>query len=625
MNKKEENKEINLLDQDSNFCFWLITYHSIHMYCFCWNEPNAEMHMNLLNTVCGWNFIHDWNDDEYKFPSGKAVIMNDEIRKDIERLRTGFMKNKINEHKQLISSLCNELKPLQNGDAFFIYRMVYSQPSQRLRFKIQNELRFLKQGKTKEEADEWYNPNAASLFEDYNISQFIHAKIGESLKDKRVCRFCGKRMPDTKFEKVAHIVPDSLGGSRNLICYEECDTCNEEFGKGVESNLFKWFEFRRSVNGVSKKSGGIPKGYGRNYVIEDGKINVFADEAGKELKLVGSETVTLQGIYRALCKMSIDVIDCKYLDRLQTTIEWIRFGKPKSSKYPQIAQMSGLPNVVEPQILVFSRKDGADLDNSPFCFCIFRIFDWAALFILPHIDGRMNFPEEYQEGITTEALKLLGYNGEWIWESYDTTEERNPHVIVAVPEEGRKPLDPTDVGPVDKLRKETKPTDSVDFPEPPVIDKNNCSCKIKDVDWKPATDLRTVTGSAKISVSIDMQVHQPLFMRLTIKYKDQSDGKEIAIINGTVTVSPKVVKNQFKIFKDDSLSMNQDLITAVLEYTLNELYAELRNDYPEFPYTREMLEVNNVRELLADLRLRFTKNCRIIHQISGSEIWHTGY
>ena len=237
----------------------------------------------------------------------------------------------------------------------------------------------------------------------------------------------------------------------------------------------------------------------------------------------------------------------------------------------------------------------------------------------------MNFPEEYQEGITTEALKLLGYNGEWIWESYDTTEERNPHVIVAVPEEGRKPLDPADVGPIDKLRKETKPTDSVDFPDSSVIDKNNCSCKIKDVDWKPAADIRTVTGSVKIGVSIDMQVHQPLFMRLLIRYKDQSDGKEIAIINGTVTVSPKVVKNQFKIFKDDSLSMNQDLIAAVLEYALNELYTELRNDYPEFPYTREMLEVNNVRELLEDVQLIFTKDNNIICKILGSKIWYTGY
>ena len=293
----------------------------------------------MLNTICGWDFINDWNDNEYCYPIGKAVLLNEKIIKEAQQLKAEIISGTNNEHKTLVSSFLKSLQELAKGDTFFIYRVTHKYPTQRLLFKIFNELTYIKKGKSKEEADSWFNDKAATFFKEYDVRYFGHFKQGEVERSKRVCRFCGKRMPDVKFENIAHAIPESIGGHKNLICYEECDECNKTFGEGIERNLCEWFDFRRSKQQVKKKSGGVPKAYGRNYVIENNNISIFADWHNNDaIKAVGSGTVTQQGIYRALCKIALDLIDKEHLERLKTTIDWIRFGKPKSFKYPPIAQ-----------------------------------------------------------------------------------------------------------------------------------------------------------------------------------------------------------------------------------------------------------------------------------------------
>ena len=50
-------------------------------------------------------------------------------------------------------------------------------------------------------------------------------KIGIKDKAQRVCRFCGKSLPDAKFGNKSHAISWSLGNI-GLICLEECDDCN---------------------------------------------------------------------------------------------------------------------------------------------------------------------------------------------------------------------------------------------------------------------------------------------------------------------------------------------------------------------------------------------------------------
>lgn len=547
---------INTLNQEQTFCFFLVTRISIEPYFFNWGEPNHELHMKMLNTICGWPFLRGWEDQEYDFPRGKAVKVDEKIKKEAKLLQDSILASNINSHKNLICSLYKTLSSLEDGELFFIYRVVNTYPSQRLLYKIVNELSFIGNGKSKEDADIWFGKYAATFYDEYDVRFYYHEKIGELERNKRVCRFCGRSIPEVKFEKVAHVVPESIGGNKNLICYEECDECNANFGKGVERNLCEWFDFRRSTHQVKKKSGGVPKAYGRNYVVENNRTSIFLEKgAGKNIKLIGSGTITLQGIYRALCKIVIDLIDKEYLEQLKTTIEWIRFGKPKSSHYPQIAQMCGLPEVKEPMIYIFTRKDGLDTDNAPLHICILRIFDMAFLYIIPHVNGRMVFQEDYTKCIPTEALKVLGFTEEWIWESYDTTEKRNPHVVLDISHSKIIASNSKEKAPVEKLRIEQKPKDSIDFIEPTIKASDIFGHNIESIYFTKTDDKQSVSGNVSVQIIIDLSQKTPLFIRLNVVYKDMKYNTQFADIMYSAQISPKVLNRQMKI-DDNSFSLN---------------------------------------------------------------------
>ena len=59
--------------------------------------------------------------------------------------------------------------------------------------------------------------------------------IGDS-SSPRKCRFCGDMEGTVTFRKEAHIIPNSFG-NRRLFSNEECDTCNEKFGKTLDNDI----------------------------------------------------------------------------------------------------------------------------------------------------------------------------------------------------------------------------------------------------------------------------------------------------------------------------------------------------------------------------------------------------
>lgn len=617
---------INTLDQERTFCFFLITHMSIGAYFFDWNEPNHKLHMKILNTICGWSFAQGWNDQEYNYPTGKAVKMDTHIKNETKSLRDEICSSDKDFHKNLISSFYKTMLSIEDGELFFVYRVVYTFPPQKLLYKISNELYYIKKGKSKEDADEWFDKYAATFFNEYNVRYYGHAKVGELERAKSVCRFCGASMPTVRFDKIAHAVPESIGGHKNLICYEECDKCNEAFGEGIERNLCEWFDFRRSTRQVKKKSGGVPKAYGRNYVVEDKKVSIFLDkDATDKIKLIGSGTVTLQGIYRALCKMAIDLIDKEYLNQLETTIKWIRFGRPKSSRYPQVAQMHGLYEMKEPTVYICSRKDGCDTDNAPMHLCIFRIFDMAFLYVLPHVNGKMIFHENYTRCIPTEALKVLGCTGDWEWASYDTTEERSPHVWLDLSNFKIETSDKKDKAPVEKLRIERKPTNSIEFIDPKITASDVLKRDLEFISFTHTDDIQSVSGNISVQAIVDLSQRTPLYVRLNITYDNIRSGTTLANIVYSAQISPNVLHQQMNLYKDDSLSLIQNLIVCILEIMLNNMYADIFIRYADFPYTRDMLYINNVRELLNDMQLFFIKEGQMFGKVQGRKIWHTGY
>ena len=79
---------MNPRDQDQTFCFCIVTATSIQHFFFEWKERNHNLQLRLLNTICGWNFERNWNDDEYKFPTGRIIRATESIKAELKRKST---------------------------------------------------------------------------------------------------------------------------------------------------------------------------------------------------------------------------------------------------------------------------------------------------------------------------------------------------------------------------------------------------------------------------------------------------------------------------------------------------------------------------------------------------------
>lgn len=78
--------------------------------------------------------------------------------------------------------------------------------------------------------------------------------IGEYDRKKRVCRFCGKSIPNTTFNHKAHALSECLG-NKNLICREECDECNTRFSRTIEPSVANLFHFYLILSNTKGKHG----------------------------------------------------------------------------------------------------------------------------------------------------------------------------------------------------------------------------------------------------------------------------------------------------------------------------------------------------------------------------------
>ena len=114
-------------------------------------------------------------------------------------------------------------------------------------------------------------------------------------------------------------------------------------------------------------------------------------------------------------------------------------------------------------------------------------------------------------------------------------------------------------------------------------------------------------------------------MRLNIDYKDIRSDVELAAIVYSAQISIDVLFQQMNIYDDDSYSLNQDLFVCILKIMLENLYKDILAKYADFPYTREMLYINNGRELLNGMQLFFVKDGVVLADVLRGKIWHTGY
>ena len=228
-------------------------------------------------------------------------------------------------------------------------------------------------------------------------------RIGENDKTKRVCRFCGRRIPAVSFNHKSHAISESLG-NKTLICLEECDECNKHFNESLEQDITQMMAPRLLLLGISGKKGvPIIKGdgitikidtstraaLGRDtlvYTLQDMPDildpELLAKHISKDYKLYLKYTP--QNIYKCLCKYALSLIDSSELQYFKDTIAWInepltKHRLPPVWRYHIDTEGQSWDRITA--MIIMKRKHAKK--ELPYCWAILIIAGEPFLFILP--------------------------------------------------------------------------------------------------------------------------------------------------------------------------------------------------------------------------------------------------
>jgi hypothetical protein len=292
-----------------------------------------------------------------------------------------------------IQQINTYFKDLKDNEYFFIFPNVTIDKQQS--FHLFNYLSSLQKGEDFEKITKEMDDLFGVLMDSYEMFAFDadtknNIKIGESDKSKRVCRYCNKKNPEVSFKKVAHSISEALG-NKKIITNDECDACNEKFGRGIENDLILYLNLYRGFFGIRGKNG-IPKLKGKNFEIKNEEtiaIDVLSDEEiavsdcnDFQVRLETTEKITTQNIYKTLSKYALGVIDRTQIVNFKDTIEWIN-GKKNIDNLPKIAILTSYDLFsAHPKLMVYLRKNE---DNKlPYAVAEFRFTYLTFVYIIPN-------------------------------------------------------------------------------------------------------------------------------------------------------------------------------------------------------------------------------------------------
>lgn len=225
------------------------------------------------------------------------------------------------------------------------------------------------------------------LFTDLGFPQYI----GEIDKKKRKCRFCGKTMNDgVKFASNAHAISWFIGND-NLYCNEECKDCNINFGKGIESQLERYYRPTRNILSRNSRHNNPLCTTGANFKYEGNKLTLITSDVqlyekmnerqSVDISLIDDTPVIKADVYRALVKYVISCIPNKYLPFFVKTIQWInRELKPK--RLPKIYRYEKCTPIAKPLLNVYIRKRLRK--DQPYCVAHLRFLSNVYIYVVPY-------------------------------------------------------------------------------------------------------------------------------------------------------------------------------------------------------------------------------------------------
>lgn len=262
----------------------------------------------------------------------------------------------------------------------------------------------------------------------------LEVNIGEEDVNKRVCRFCGKKIPEVTFDKVAHAIQEALG-NKLLVCYEECDTCNHDLAL-TEDNFRYIMDFRRAMYHIPRKgSTKTPTVIGKTFIIKAGAQGnpelYLMEEALPDaetrihpfmMHLELKSPINNERMYKALCKMVIDMLPSEELSHFENTIKWINSPGDWASDALPSALLAVLPSQIhkdQPVIDIFINNRNPKQD-APYCTAVVWLYDIAYMFVVPLVDVEGGL-YKYDENLKDHWAAMSNLIGIHQWQEQNTS------------------------------------------------------------------------------------------------------------------------------------------------------------------------------------------------------------
>lgn len=367
----------------------------------------------------------------------------------IERLKEHIEK----EYPKLKLPKLNAIVPWLKrvGDGKFFAVCFNRVPPKEETIAIQAQIEELNGGEKMEDILSKTQEIAGGIIDNYEIVSSIPSKrtiYGCDSTRKRVCRYCYRADPNVMFKKVAHTISEGLG-NKFTITYNECDECNEYFGKTCEPDLIAYLDVMRPLFHVKGKDGEINKIEGKNFNVisdtvdkktlkfeikqtEDNPNPIRERDGVLTLDLNHSQKIIPQNLYKALVKFSYGIIPNKYLYKFGFTADWL-LAKENIDKLPLVMISDGNTFVEHPRVVTYIRKN--DRKDLPFAIGEFWIMNSIFVYIIP-VDKDCSFTERKEwETLKQTFRNYMAVN--WYYKDFSSTvlkqvgfhfnfEKRNP-------------------------------------------------------------------------------------------------------------------------------------------------------------------------------------------------------
>ena len=341
-----------------------------------------------------------------------------------------------------IASLLKKLRDMRDGEFFLILTKPPESTAEQLRYEQVLAQLNHPQEKPFEEIESLFG----RLLEHYDIIVVRTDKntlIGNRRKEERVCRFCGGALATgSTFNSKAHAIPTSVG-NKLLRLADECDTCNNYFGKTIETAFTEVLNIQRIFLGIEGR-GGVPSAVFTEGAIKRGdsgrlmvKARLTSDAAGVLTASLGKgKPFSPQDFYRALGKIAISLMPQEELPALERTIRWVRYGESSNGDLPLIsAAVVMLPPDPCAQVTLHIRKD-EDLDL-PHVVAEFRLGCYLYVYALPFSDkDQRSLVGFYEKQVFNDVFKHYAYVPNWSRQDFSGTTVVDPvHTIRMQPNE----------------------------------------------------------------------------------------------------------------------------------------------------------------------------------------------